>query len=156
MNFAPKTDEVDPNFSTYLSPKKHKKEQVMIVYIPINHSDHRAMPTKDQLLADFQALIQAHYQEDYLKIKDFADKLYMTENQLYRKIKGLTNQSPITHLRLYRLGKSLDLLANAPNLTIAEIAYQVGFNDPNYFSRSFSDIFGMTPSEKRRELRKDW
>ena len=152
MNFAQKMDDVATNFSTYVMPKKDKKEKVVIVYIPIHPSDKKSPSQKKQLLVDFQALIQTHYNEDQLKLKDFADKLYLTENQLYRKIKGLTDQSPLTHLRLYRLGKGLELLENAPHLTIAEIAYKVGFSDPNYFSRSFSATFGMSPSEKRREF----
>lgn len=152
MNFAPKIAAITTNFPTYVMPKKNKKEKVIIVYIPLDSSNQKSKSPKGQLLAHFQALIQAHYDDDQLKIKDFAEKMHLTENQLYRKIKALTNQSPITHLRLYRLGKALELLEHAPELTIAEIAYQVGFNDPNYFSRAFTATFGMTPREKRREF----
>lgn len=152
MNFTPKMEDITNNFPTYAMPKKNKKEKVFIVYIPMNQSAPKRPPSKGQFLADFQALIQAHYDNDQLKIKDFAEKMHLTENQLYRKIKALTNQSPITHLRLYRLGKSLELLEHFPELTIAEIAYRVGFNDPNYFSRVFSATFGKTPREKRREF----
>ncbi len=152
MNFTSKMEDTSANFSVVVLPKKKKKEKIMIVYIPINQTLKDDLSPMDQLLQTFQSLIQAHYSDDQMKLKDFAQKMQLTENQLYRKIKAATGQSPLTHLRLYRLGKGLELLESAPYLTIAEIAYQVGFNDPNYFSRSFSATFGMSPSEKRREF----
>ena len=74
--------------------------------------------------------------------------LNMSQIQVYRKIKSLTNQTPTQYIRAKRLDKALDLLQTT-TLNISEIAYQVGYTDPNYFSRTFNKEFGRTPSSFR-------
>ena len=68
--------------------------------------------------------------------------------QLYRKIKALTGKSTALYMRSLRLHKAQELLRTT-QLTVSEIAYDVGFEDPNYFSRTFSQEFGTPPSEAR-------
>jgi signal transduction histidine kinase/AraC-like DNA-binding protein/predicted negative regulator of RcsB-dependent stress response len=75
----------------------------------------------------------------------------MSQIQVYRKLKALTGQTPSQFLRQLRLDTSKSLLAN-PELTIAEVAYEVGFSDPNYFSKTFHQTFGIPPSEFRKRL----
>lgn len=69
--------------------------------------------------------------------------------QIYRKLKAISDKTPTQFLRTIRLQKAMTLLQNKA-LSIAEIAYKVGFNDPNYFTRLFHQEFGETPSELRR------
>ncbi|MBT8264629.1 MAG: DUF4242 domain-containing protein [Eudoraea sp.] len=69
-----------------------------------------------------------------------------SKSQFYRKIKRLTGKSPITFIREFRLHKALDLIHNQQG-NISEIAFETGFNSPAYFSKSFSDIFGILPSK---------
>jgi AraC-like DNA-binding protein len=78
-----------------------------------------------------------------------ANKMFLSESQLYRKIKALTGRSTAIHMRSIRLHKAKKLLLNS-NLTVAEIAYETGFNNPSYFSRSFSKEFNMSPSSSRQ------
>lgn len=74
--------------------------------------------------------------------------LNMSQVQVYRKIKSLTNQTPTQYIRAKRLDKAVNLLKTT-SLNISEIAYQVGYSDPNYFSRTFHKEFGRTPSSFR-------
>lgn len=78
-----------------------------------------------------------------------AKLMLLSEVQLYRKIKALTGKSTAVYIRSIRLHTALDLLRTT-SLTVSEIAYRVGFEDPNYFSRTFSQEFGAAPSEMRK------
>ena len=80
---------------------------------------------------------------------ELAKEIHLTPSQLHRKIKALTNKTSLQFIRSIRMEKALYLLQNS-NQTIAEISYQVGFNDPNYFSRAFQQEYNMTPSFVRK------
>jgi transcriptional regulator GlxA family with amidase domain len=74
----------------------------------------------------------------------------LSHSQLHRKIQALTNLSPVELIRLFRLKRAASLLRqNFGN--IAEIAYEVGFNNPAYFAECFRKQFGKSPSEYAKE-----
>ena len=72
-------------------------------------------------------------------------------SQFYRKIKALTNYSPVELLRNLRLKKSHELLLTTDK-SISEIAYEVGFSAPAYFTRCYREAFGETPSDRRNKV----
>lgn len=72
--------------------------------------------------------------------------MQMSKSNFYRKLKTITDLSPNELIRFIRLQKSTQLLI-APDLSVNEIAYEVGFNTPSYFTRCFKQQFGIAPSE---------
>ncbi len=78
-------------------------------------------------------------------IDSFCKEVSVSSSKLYRKIKGISGLSPVEFITNYRLKRASDLLQKT-DLSISEIAYKVGFNDPRYFSKRFKKQFGMTPS----------
>ena len=72
--------------------------------------------------------------------------MQMSKSNFYRKLKTITDLSPNELIRFIRLRKSTQLLI-APDLSVNEIAYEVGFNTPSYFTRCFKQQFGIAPSE---------
>lgn len=74
---------------------------------------------------------------------------------LYRKLRGLTGYPPNEYLRMLRMKKAAELLLSPDNLTVAEVAYQVGINDPFYFSKCFKAQFGIAPSFYQRGINKN-
>ena len=66
--------------------------------------------------------------------------------QLYRKVKALTGRSPVELLRTARLQRARQMLLTTDK-NISEIAYEVGFSAPSYFTKCFRDEFGISPSE---------
>ena len=78
----------------------------------------------------------------------------MSRMQLYRKLKALTGQSANEFIRTIRLRRAAQLLEQN-QLTIAEITYEVGFNDLQYFRECFKKLFGVTPSEYTQKRVKD-
>ena len=73
----------------------------------------------------------------------------LSRAQLHNKIKALTGRSTGLYMRYVRLTKAREFLKTKPDLNISEIAYDVGFKDPAYFTRCFTDEYGMPPSEAR-------
>ena len=73
-------------------------------------------------------------------------KLHLSESQLYRKLKATSGKSTAVFIRSIRLQKGKELIQTTDK-TISEVAYDVGFNDPSYFSRVFKEEFGHAPSD---------
>lgn len=72
-------------------------------------------------------------------------ELGLSESQLYRKLKATSGKSTALFIRSIKIQKGKELLQTTDK-TISEIAYEVGFNDPSYFSRAFKEEFGLPPS----------
>ncbi|WP_373511852.1 ATP-binding protein [Persicitalea sp.] len=79
-------------------------------------------------------------------IDNLCDALYTSRSQLHRKLKALTGQSTTEFIRSIRIRRAAELLKQ-PGTSVSDIAYEVGFESPSYFSKSFSEQMGMTPSE---------
>ena len=89
-----------------------------------------------------------------LKLERIALNMGMSRMQLHRKIKTLTNYSAAKYILNIRLEIAFKLLKEK-ELNISEVAYQVGFNNPNHFSRVFREKYGQTPSYMRKQPEKD-
>lgn len=83
-----------------------------------------------------------------LKIDDLGDELGLSRVQLYRKVKALTGMTPVEILREARLKRAMQLLKTTDK-TVAEIAYEVGFATPGYFSSCFKKQFDKYPTDIR-------
>lgn len=84
-------------------------------------------------------------------IPDICEYIGMSRSNLHRKVKALTGESSTKFIRRLRLERSKELLKGG-ELTISEIAYEIGFNDPSYFSKSFSQEYGVSPKVFRDSL----
>ncbi|PHN02614.1 hypothetical protein CRP01_30945 [Flavilitoribacter nigricans DSM 23189 = NBRC 102662] len=89
-----------------------------------------------------------------LNVQDLAAAVHLGHSQLYRKLKALTGLTPLQFLKKIRLDRASGLLSTE-GLSVAEVAYAVGFSDPNYFSRAFQQYFGHPPREHSRHLRRN-
>ncbi|MDA3879108.1 MAG: response regulator [Prolixibacteraceae bacterium] len=70
----------------------------------------------------------------------------------YKKIKGVTGYAPKDYIRIIRMKKAADLLLQN-DITVAEVAYDTGYNDPNYFSKLFKKHFGIAPVDYQKKNR---
>lgn len=86
---------------------------------------------------------------DDCSIDKFAQEMYMSKSTLYRIIMKMTGEPPLTFIRNVKMNRAVDLLLNS-QLTVKEIAYSCGFNDPKYFTRCFRKEFGVTPKQYRK------
>ncbi len=104
-----------------------------------------------EFYARFAALVAEHMADADLSIHSIAAMMGIGRSQFYRKIKALTNFSPVELLRKMRLAKARELLAGTDR-TVSEIAYEVGFSAPAYFTRVFREAFGESPTDMRARL----
>lgn len=90
--------------------------------------------------------IQRHLGDSDFSVEQLGGELGLSRVQLYRKVKAMTGQSPVEILREARLRRADRLLAHTEK-TVAEIAYEVGFSSPSYFTKCYKDFFGRPPKE---------
>ncbi len=89
---------------------------------------------------------QIHLADSNFSITSLSAELGVSRTQLYRKTMALTGRSPISFIRDIKMHKARNLI-KMESLNICEIALEVGYNNPSYFSKCFLDRFGIVPSK---------
>lgn len=109
------------------------------------------LATQDRLFIDqLKEAIRKNMSNPNLKMDELGDEIGLSRVQMYRKVKVLTGYSPVELLRQMRLQRAHTLLGTTSK-TVAEIAFEVGFNTPGYFSKCFREQYGKQPSDLRAE-----
>ena len=103
---------------------------------------------EDAFLLKIITHLEKHFDDADFGVPQLSHKMGLSQSQLYRKIKALTDLSTAAFIRRIRLQKGKELLETT-GLTMSEIAYQVGFTTPNYFSDAFLEEFGTRPNAMR-------
>lgn len=101
-----------------------------------------------KFLIEFEALIEKYLADSTLSVEKLSHELGMSRVQLFRKISALTNKNVSDYIADFKLQKAKALLTGSDK-TIAEIAYETGFNNPSYFTTFFKQKTNQTPSEWR-------
>ncbi|MEL7251540.1 MAG: ATP-binding protein [Bacteroidota bacterium] len=101
---------------------------------------------EDTFLSSLRHATTLHMSKPEMTLALIARDMNMSSVQLYRKLKAIANITPSLFVRAVRLKRAAQLLQST-DLNVSEIAYEVGFNDPAYFSRAFKEEFGQSPSE---------
>lgn len=101
---------------------------------------------EDAFLLKFRDFVEKNMADSDLSVETIGAELGLSRVQLYRKVKALTGQSPVELLRTARLQKGRELLQTTDK-NVSEIAYEVGFTAPSYFTKCFKDEFGISPSD---------
>ncbi len=91
-------------------------------------------------------IVEKEMKEPDFSVEQFSKEVGMSTSQLYRKIHALTNQTPVEFIRTYRLKRAAYLLTQKFG-NVAEVAFEVGFNNLSYFAKCFRELFGKSPSE---------
>lgn len=113
-----------------------------------NEPDHKDQNKQDRKFTDkLREAIQRHLGDSNFSVEQLGGELGLSRVQLYRKVKAMTGQSPVEILREARLRRADRLLATTEK-TVAEIAYEVGFSSPSYFTKCYKDFFGRAPKYK--------
>ena len=109
-----------------------------------------AVPFEDRFMERIVKQVGEHMSDPDFKVESLSTAMNMAERTLQRKLKAMTNQTPQELIRSMRLNRARDLLENS-NLSVSEVAFQVGYLEPTNFSRSFKKQFGFSPSQLRSE-----
>jgi len=140
------TDELLARLKNRFSQQKRMREAMRreLTSLPGGGTREEASPVDPFLLLVYQT-IEEHIDDNAFGVEELAAALHVSRTSLHRKIKSLTAMTTSEMLRAYRLARAIPLLKQ--NLTIAEVAYKTGFSSPNYFTRSFRELYGITPTE---------
>lgn len=97
----------------------------------------------------FKEVVESRLENSELSVEDLAADMNLSRVQLYRKVKSVTGSTPVELLRTARLNRAYRLLMTTDR-SVSEIAYQVGFTAPSYFTKCFKEAYGMLPGDVRK------
>ena len=110
--------------------------------------------SNQDILVKFDNVLTAYFNSENLKskgiptVKYCAEQLFLSANYLSDLLKKETGKNAQEHIHIYMIEKAKNSLVNT-NATVGEIAYQLGFEYPQYFSKLFKSKTGITPAEYR-------
>ncbi|MHA8091521.1 hybrid sensor histidine kinase/response regulator transcription factor [Aquirufa regiilacus] len=137
-------DILEIRVNTLMDAKERLRKNWQKHMIQQEFSEGKLPIFEDAFLLKATQLIIDHLSDPDFDVEDLEKGLDMSKMQLYRKLKNLTSLAGNEFIRSIRLQQAKVLLETG-NLNISEVAYQVGFNDPAYFTRAFKKQYGRTP-----------
>lgn len=100
-----------------------------------------------ELLKKAVSIVENYLDNSKFDVNTFAKEMCLGRTNLYTKIKGITGQTPNEFILTIRLNKAAQILQSESGVSVANVAYSVGFTTPRYFSKCFSDHFKISPSK---------
>jgi len=120
-------------------------QKVFQKHLDVKASDIQITSLDEKLIHNAIRIVEQHIGDAEFSVEELSREMGMSRVHLYKKLLSLTGKSPIEFIRTIRLQRAAQLLEKS-QLTIAEVAYQVGFNNPKYFTKYFKDEFNVLPS----------
>lgn len=103
-------------------------------------------PVDENFIRQAVEEVEKNIAESEFSVEDLSKALFMSRVALYKKLLSLTGKAPLDFIRAIRMKRAAQLLGKT-QMTVAEVAYEVGFSNPKYFTRFFKKEFNMLPSE---------
>lgn len=128
--------------------RKRFQQQVEIQPAEISTS-----PVDEAFITKAVALIEEHMPDPAFSVEELSRAMFMSRVALYKKLLSLTGKAPLDFIRAVKIKKAMQLMQQTQK-TMAEIAYEAGFNDPRYFAKLFKKETGISPSEYAAGARK--
>jgi len=114
--------------------------------IEVNPSEVTITPVDEKFLKQALEVVEKYMDKPDFSVEDFSHEMSMSRKALYNKILSLTGKAPLEFIRSIRIKRAAQLLEKS-GMTIAEIAYDVGFNNPKNFTKYFKEEFKVLPSK---------
>jgi len=121
--------------------KAHLRENLSLD----NRGKVRVNTLDEELISRFKNYILDRIADTNLNVEDISSEFGLSRAQFFRKIKAITNLGPNEFIRVVRLNKSLEILKTGKG--VSEVAYEVGFTSPSYFTKCFKGYFHKNPSQ---------
>lgn len=114
--------------------------------ISVEKVDPQIIHGDEKFLYNMNKYIEEHLEDTDLSIENLSKAMFVSRGTLYNKVLALTGETPVEYIRSQKLAKAMTLLEKS-DLKISEIAYSVGFSNPNYFARAFRAKYNISPTE---------
>jgi signal transduction histidine kinase/DNA-binding response OmpR family regulator len=109
-------------------------------------SEVRAESAEEQFVLKARLFVEAHAKDEALSVETLAQEMNLSREQCYRKISALTGLAPSAFIRKIKLQRAHQLLSSRWG-PVSQVAYEAGFENLSYFSKTFKEEFGKLPSE---------
>jgi signal transduction histidine kinase/AraC-like DNA-binding protein len=129
-------------YNSYEAKQKYRVD-IDLSNVEVTHSD-----SDEELLNKAVNIVFKNLSDPEFDVEKFCSELGMSKASLYRKLRATTGQSINEFIQNIRLKYAARILIETDK-TISEIAYEVGFSDPYYFSRAFKKCFSQSPQHWR-------
>jgi signal transduction histidine kinase/ligand-binding sensor domain-containing protein/DNA-binding response OmpR family regulator len=133
---------------------RQKRQESFKATLEINPGEITITSLDEQLMQKAVKYIEAHIANSELSVEELSRYLGMSRTHLYKKLLSITGKTPVEFIRIVRLKRAAQYLRES-RMQVAEIAYEVGYNNPKYFARQFRDEFGMLPTAYKKEQSKN-
>ena len=140
-----KIQELRVRVNNLIEQRKKLREQFRKEFI-LEPKDIKVASADEKFLNRILEILEQNYTDEDFTSEEFSKKAGLSRMQLHRKLHALTDQSTSEFIRNFRLKRALKLLS-AKKGNISEIAFEVGFSNPSYFTECFKVLFGFSPSE---------
>lgn len=140
--------ELRAQLNRLLEERRERQSRYANPVAPLEQVADPAKAKEDEFVTKVRTVIMAHLDDAEFSVIHLCRAVFLSRTQLHKKLTALTGLSAGRYILELRLYAAVELLKN-PSLTITEIAYMVGFTDPNYFTRCFTARFGKPPGETR-------
>ena len=121
--------------------------------VEIQAQDLEIVSEDQKFLKKALACIEKNITNPNFSVEELSRQMSLSRVSLYKRLLTLTGKTPVDCIRTIRLKRAVQLLEKS-QLSIASVAYEVGFNNPTYFSKVFKEEYGTLPSEYVNEVRK--
>lgn len=122
--------------------------------ISVKASNVQVTSLDEKLIQKALKIVEERIGDADFSVEDLSHELGMSRVHLYKKLQALTGKAPLEFIRSIRLQHAAQLLEKS-QLTVSEVAYKVGFNNPKYFAKYFKEEFNVLPSVYASHKRKD-
>jgi len=122
--------------------------------VDVQPADITVASPDEQFIYHAMEILEKNISNPDFSVEDMSRALFMSRVTLYKKLLALTGKTPVEFIRSFRLKRAAQLLEKS-QLTIAEVAYEVGFNSPKSFSKYFKTEFNLSPSSYPAGKKKD-
>ncbi len=111
--------------------------------------------TSNSFLSEAKSAVLDNISNEQFGVSELADKMNMSRSSLLRKIKKQTNLSASQFIREIRLQQAAKMLQETER-TASEIAFEVGFSNPSYFTKCYREYYGYPPGETKTRKEEEW
>lgn len=122
--------------------KKNGKLKAELKHIEVTSLDK-------QLVEKATKYVDDNISDSKINVESMAKELGMSRVQLYKRLLPLTGSTPTEFIREIRLRRAEQLLRES-QMSVSEVAFSVGFNNPRYFSKYFKEMYGVMPSQYKK------
>ncbi|MCS3799687.1 two-component regulator propeller domain-containing protein [Niastella sp. OAS944] len=128
-------------------------KQAFTKQVAVKTTDIKVEDPNQRFVQEALAIVERNISNADFSVEELSRALLLSRAAVYKRLFVLTGKTPIEFIRQLRLQRAAQLLEKS-NMTVAEVAYETGFNNPKYFSKYFKAEYGKLPSAFQAEIKK--